>query len=89
MYVYIYIYIHVCICLICPSPVSAPANGYLVLQGNRPSGTAQSKHFPKLLARKRLGIRWAKYPFSRCQLYIAVSQRVRLRTLLRLTGRFL
>ena len=29
--------------------------------------TAQSKHFLKLPARKTLGIRWAKYPFSRCR----------------------
>ena len=43
-------------------------NGYLVLQGNIPLRTAQFKHIVKLLARERLGTRWAKYPFSRCRL---------------------
>ena len=42
-------------------------NGYLALQGNLPFITAQSKHIVKLLARKRPGIRWAKYPCSRCR----------------------
>ena len=37
-------------------------NGYLVLQGNIPLRSSQVK-----LARKRLGTRWAKYPFSRCR----------------------
>ena len=40
-------------------------NGYLVLQGNIPFGTAQSKYILKLLARTRLGTHWAKYPLSR------------------------
>ena len=38
-----------------------------VLQGKIPFRTAQFKHFPKPLARKRLGTRWAKYLFSRCR----------------------
>ena len=42
-------------------------NGYLVLQANIHFRTSQSKHILKLLARKRLGTRWAKYPFSRCR----------------------
>ena len=37
-------------------------NGYLVLQGNIPFRTARSRQFQKLLARKRLGTRWAKDP---------------------------
>ena len=41
-------------------------NGSLVLQGNIPLRTSQFKHL-KLLARERLGTRWAKYPFSRCR----------------------
>ena len=41
--------------------------GYLVLQGNIPFRTAQFKHFIKLLARKRLGSSWAKYPLSQCR----------------------
>ena len=32
-------------------------------------GAAQFKQFLKLPARKRLGTRWAKYPFSRCRVY--------------------
>ena len=40
-------------------------NGYLVLQGNIPLRTSQLKHVVKLLATERLGIHWAKYPFSR------------------------
>ena len=36
--------------------------------GVPPFRTAQFKHVLKLLARKRLGSRWAKYPFSRCWL---------------------
>ena len=40
-------------------------HGYLVLQGNTPFRTAQSKQFLKLLARKQLGTRWAQYPLSR------------------------
>ena len=43
-------------------------NGYLVLQGNIHFSTAQFKLFLKLLARKRLGTRWAKYLFSRCRM---------------------
>ena len=43
-------------------------NGYLVFQGNIPSRTSQLKHVVKLLARKKPGTRWAKYPFSRCRL---------------------
>ena len=31
------------------------------------SGGQDFKQFPKVLARKRLGTRWAKYPFSRCR----------------------
>ena len=42
-------------------------DGYLVLQGNIPLRTSQVKHVLKLLARKRLGTRWAKYPCSRCR----------------------
>ncbi len=42
-------------------------NGYLALQRNIPSRTAQFKQFLELLARKRLGTHWAKYPFSRCR----------------------
>ena len=43
------------------------SNWHLVLQGNIPSRTSQLKHILKLLARERLGTRWAKYPFSRCR----------------------
>ena len=38
-------------------------NGYLVLQGHIPSRTSQLEHVLELPARKRLGTRWAKYPF--------------------------
>ena len=40
-------------------------NGYLVLRGDIPWRTSTSKHIVKLLARKRIGTRWAKYLFSR------------------------
>ena len=46
-------------------------NGYLALQGNTRFiiiRIAESKHVLKLVARKRLGTRWAKYPFSWCRL---------------------
>ena len=43
-------------------------NGYLALQGNKHVGTARLKHFLEVLARERLGTRWAKYPFSRCRI---------------------
>ena len=36
-------------------------NGYLVLQGNIPLRTSQFEQILKLLARKRLGTRWAKF----------------------------
>ena len=36
---------------------------YLVLQGSVPSRTSQFKHIVQLIARTRLGTRWAKYPF--------------------------
>ena len=59
---------------------SAQSNGYLVLQGNMHFRTARSKKFLKLLARKRLGTRWAKYPFSLCRMHTwvhdAMSRRV-------------
>ena len=42
-------------------------NGHLVLQGNIPLRTSRFKRILKLFARKRLGTRWAKYPFSRCR----------------------
>ena len=48
---------------------SAPAswvpsfNGYLGLQGNILFRTSQLKHFPKLLARERLGTRFSRSPF--------------------------
>ena len=55
-------------------------NGYLVLQGNIRFRTARFKHFRKLLARKRLGTRWVKYPFSRCRIdYSAASPEAALR----------
>ena len=41
--------------------------GYLVLQANMPVRTSQFQNILKLLARERLGTRWAKYPFSRCR----------------------
>ena len=52
-----------------PAPASrVPSfNGYLVLQGSVPLRTSHFKHVLKLLARKRLGTRWAKYPLSRCR----------------------
>ena len=50
-----------------PLPLRHWLNGYLVIQGNIPFGTAPFKQFLELLARKRLGTRWAKYPFSRCR----------------------
>ena len=49
-------------------------NGYLVLQGNIPFRTAQSKHVVELLARKRRSTRWAKYPFRRCRKGSVFSQ---------------
>ena len=57
-YTYIYIYIYTCI---------HTPNGHPVFQGNVPLRTSQLKHILKLLARKRLGARWAKYPFRRCR----------------------
>ena len=51
-------------------------NGYLVLHGNIPLRTAQSKHILKLLARERLGTSWAKHPFRRCRFWIARPSRV-------------
>ena len=44
-------------------------HGHLVLQGTVALRTSQSKHILRLLARKRLGTRWAKYPFSWCQAF--------------------
>ena len=49
-------------------------NGYLALQGNMLSGTARLKHVLKLPARKILGTRWAKYPFSRFRTVTPVSK---------------
>ena len=40
-------------------------NGYLVLQGNIPLRSVETKHVLKLLAGERLGTRWAKYPLAR------------------------
>ena len=40
-------------------------NGYLALERNVPL-RIQSEHILKLLARKRVGTHWAKYPFSWC-----------------------
>ena len=48
-------------------------NGYLTEWVSSPPGEhtfqncTQVKRFSKLLARERLGARWAKYPFSRCR----------------------
>ena len=36
--------------------------------------TSQFKHVLKLLARKRLGTRWSKYPFSRCRVPVLVRR---------------
>ena len=51
--------------------------GYLVLQGVIPLSTSLFKHFLKLLARKKLGTRWAKYPFSRCRFFLLGASRRR------------
>ena len=51
-------------------------NGYVILQGNIHFRTAQFKHFLNLLARKRLGTRWAKYPFSQCRFKIRRDSRL-------------
>ena len=40
-------------------------NGYLVLQGNIHFGTKWFETVLELLARKKLGTHWSKYPFSR------------------------
>ena len=76
---YIYIYIHTRPALprdvdvqpLLPSVgkglMGTQLNGYLVLQGNLNLRTARFEHFPKVLARERLGTRWAKYPCSRCK----------------------
>ena len=42
-------------------------HGYLVRQEDIPLRTSPFKHILKLLARRRLGTRWAAYPLSRCR----------------------
>ena len=43
------------------------AFSHLVRQGNVQLRTAALKHLPELPAGRRPGIRWSKYPFSRCR----------------------
>ena len=42
-------------------------------QGNIPVRTSRFEHIAKLLARRRLGTRWAKYPFSPCRIIIIIT----------------
>ena len=58
-------------------PARHRLNGYLVLKGSIPLRASQLTHIPKLLARKRLGTEWARYPFSRCRPASAAPRRAR------------
>ena len=69
MYVHMHMYMRAAVRLtrFGTSLMGTELNGYLVLQGNIPLRTSHFKDILKLLARKRLGTRWAKYPVSRCR----------------------
>ena len=60
MCVYIYIYMYVCcVMYIGMGFYFVHLNGYLVLQGSIRFRTPRLKQFPKVMARERLGTRWA------------------------------